>query len=113
MDLKATSTVMTLLSVAALLETGGDAIIRAGLGVPNPFVRAVLFLVGAVILFTYGYLVNASSWDFGRLLGIYIVFFFVVAQVLSWAVFHHQPSRAILLGGALIVPGGIIIAVNP
>lgn len=108
-----TGTVITLLLIAASLEAGGDAVIRIGLHAPNPFVRTVLFLVAAVILFIYGYAVNASSWDFGRLLGIYIVFFFLIAQVMSWSVFHQQPSRAILLGGAFIIVGGIIISLNP
>ena len=99
--------------MAALLEAGGDAVIRTGLRTSSPLARAMFFLIGAVILFTYGYTVNASSWDFGRLLGIYIVFFFLVAQALSWAVFHQQPSRGILLGGAFIVVGGIIISVIP
>ena len=111
-DLKGTSTALSILLMAALLETGGDAVIRTALRAPNPFLKAAFFTVAAVILFTYGYVVNLPSWDFGRLLGIYIVFFFVVAQILSWAVFHQQPSRAILFGGALIVTGGIIISVN-
>ena len=113
MDLKGTGTIVSLLLMAALLETGGDAVIRTGLRTSSPFVRAMLFLVGAVILFTYGYAVNASSWDFGRLLGIYIVFFFLVAQVISWSVFRQPPSRGTLLGGAFIVVGGIIISVIP
>ena len=113
MDLKGTSTALIVLLLAALLETGGDAVIRIGLRASNPFLRTTLFTVAAVILFTYGYVVNLPLWDFGRLLGIYIVFFFVVAQILSWTVFHQQPSRPILLGGAFIVVGGIIISVNP
>ena len=43
--------------------------------------RALFWAAGALVLFTYGYVVNAPPWDFGRLLGIYVVFFFVVAQV--------------------------------
>lgn len=113
MDLKGMGTIMSLLFMAALLEAGGDAVIRTGLRTSSPSARAMFFLIGAVILFTYGYTVNASSWDFGRLLGIYIVFFFLVAQVLSWVIFHQQPSRGILLGGAFIVVGGIIISVIP
>jgi small multidrug resistance family-3 protein len=99
--------------MAALLETGGDAVIRTGLRVSNPMVRALLFVAAATILFTYGYVVNVPSWDFGRLLGIYIVFFFIVAQILSWTVFRQPPSAAILIGGAFIAVGGIIISVNP
>jgi len=113
MDLKGTGTALTILLMAALLETGGDAVIRTGLRASNLLVRPLLFLAGATILFAYGYVVNVPSWDFGRLLGIYIVFFFVVAQILSWTIFHQPPNRAILIGGAFIVVGGIIISLNP
>ena len=34
--------------------------------------------MGGLVLFSYGYLVNSPPWDFGRLLGVYIVCFFVV-----------------------------------
>ena len=70
----------------------------------------VLFAVGALVLFSYGYVVNAPSWDFGRLLGIYVVFFFVVAQLISWIVFHQRPSTGVLIGGAFIIIGGVIIS---
>jgi small multidrug resistance family-3 protein len=66
--------------------------------------------LGAVILFGYGYLVNAPDWDFGRLLGVYVVFFFVIAQLISWSVFAQRPTTPILLGGACIVAGGLIIS---
>jgi drug/metabolite transporter superfamily protein YnfA len=112
-DLKGTSTALAVLLMAAFLETGGDALVRTGLRASNPLLRTALFTAAAVILFTYGYVVNLPSFDFGRLLGIYIVFFFVVAQILSWALFHQQPSRGILFGGAFVVVGGIIISVNP
>jgi small multidrug resistance family-3 protein len=112
-DLKETGTALSLLFMAAVLEAGGDAVIRTGLNSSNSSLKRILFAVAALILFAYGYVVNAPSWDFGRLLGIYIVFFFLVAQILSWAVFHQQPSRAILFGGTLIVAGGIIISINP
>ena len=70
----------------------------------------VLFAAGALVLFSYGYVVNAPSWDFGRLLGIYVVFFFVVAQLISWIVFHQRPSVGVLIGGAFIIIGGVIIS---
>jgi len=54
--------------------------------------------------------VNAPPWDFGRLLGLYVVFFFVIAQLLSWLVFKQVPSTAILIGGTLIVTGGVVIS---
>ena len=54
---------------------------------------------------------DRASWDFGRLLGVYVVFFFVVAQLISWLVFHQPPSTAVLVGGAFIVVGGAVMTV--
>jgi len=55
-------------------------------------------------------MVNAPSWDFGRLLGLYVVFFFVTAQVIAWLAFGELPSRSLFVGGILIVSGGLVIA---
>ena len=66
--------------------------------------------VQGFILFAYGWTVNAPPWDFGRLLGLYVVFFFVIAQLLSWLVFKQVPSTAVLVGGTLIVVGGFVIS---
>jgi drug/metabolite transporter (DMT)-like permease len=64
------------------------------------------------MLFAYGRLINATRWDFGRLIGIYIVFFFLVAQVIAWLTFGELPSRGVWLGGALIVLGGALMAMS-
>jgi hypothetical protein len=104
------SAVLGWLFVSALLEAGGDAFVRAGLRTPSALTRALLFAVGGIVLFGYGYFVNAVPWDFGRVLGLYLVFFFVVAQLISWLVFGQPPSRGVLLGGVFIVLGGVIIA---
>lgn len=98
-----------MLLLAAILEAGGDALIRTGLDTPSLVRRLMLFLAGGLILFTYGYAVNAPRWDFGRLLGIYVVFFFIAAQVISWLAFGQKPSLPICVGGALIVSGGLLI----
>jgi small multidrug resistance family-3 protein len=98
------------LLLAALLEAGGDAVVRVGLRSSTVGPRLLWFFAGAILLFSYGWMVNAPSWDFGRLIGVYIMFFFLVAQVLSWLVFHQKPSPALLLGGGFIVIGGIIIS---
>jgi len=101
---------LPLLFVAALLEAGGDALVRVGLHA-SPTARRLIFLAaGGLILFAYGCVVNAPPWDFGRLLGIYVVFFFLVAQVISWLVFGHPPTRAVWVGGVFIVIGGAIVA---
>src|SRR5437762_14335566 len=103
------TTLLVLLS-AALLEAGGDAVVRLGLRASTTFVRASLFLIGGLILFTYGYVVNAPAWDFGRLLGVYLVFFFLIAQLISWIVFYQRASAAVFIGGVFIVTGGIMLS---
>jgi drug/metabolite transporter superfamily protein YnfA len=101
---------LLLLFAAALLEAGGDALVREGLQASTPAMRVSLFLAGGVVLFAYGYLVNTPSWSFGRLLGVYVVFFFFIAQLISWVIFHQRPTTAVLIGGAFIMAGGIIIS---
>ena len=103
-------TAIALLAAAALLEAGGDAIIRAGLKTQGISARLALFLLGALVLFAYGYTVNAPSWNFGQLLGLYVVFFFLAAQLIAWLAFAQAPNGAVLLGGILIISGGLVIA---
>src|SRR5438067_2766493 len=104
-------TAILMLLFAAILEAGGDAVVRLGLRQSPHNLRWLTFAAGAVILFAYGVAVNAPNWDFGRLLGLYVVFFFVVAQVMSWLVFHQPPSLSTIIGGALIVTGGVVLGI--
>ncbi len=94
------------LVVAALLEIAGDAAIRRGL-----MQSAWKWLVvGGVTLVAYGFAVNANrAILFGRLMGLYIVVFFLVSQVLSFMLFDERPPPSLTLGGALIVSGGLVI----
>ncbi len=110
MDIKQTNVTLALLLTAALLEAAGDAAVRLGLHASNTLTRTAMFVIGAGVLFAYAYVVNAPPWDFGRLLGVYVVFFFVVAQIVSWIIFHQRPSNTVLIGGAFIITGGIIIS---
>jgi small multidrug resistance family-3 protein len=96
---------LAFLILAALLEVGGDAFIRWGLKGG----RILGFIMGAVVLFTYGVIVNTPKWDFGRLLGIYIVIFFVVSQFLSVVVFHEALRLPTLIAGIFIASGGIVL----
>ncbi len=105
------ATAIPILLLAAILEAGGDALMRAGLHRNLAWQRALLFAFAAVVLFAYGWTVNAPPWEFGKLLGVYVVFFFLVAQVLSWLVFKQTPSLAMAIGGLLIVAGGVVISV--
>jgi small multidrug resistance family-3 protein len=98
------------LLLAALLEAGGDALIRSGLHAHALPIRLALFALGSLTLFCYGYVVNTPAWDFGRVLGVYVVCFFVVAQLISWLAFDQPPSRSVLVGGAFLVVGGAIMS---
>ena len=104
------TTALLILFVAAVLEAGGDALVRSGIHASVSGTRFLFWLMGAVVLFSYGYVVNAPPWDFGRLLGIYVVFFFLVAQVISWAVFGQTPDRSVIIGGGFLVLGGLIMS---
>jgi drug/metabolite transporter superfamily protein YnfA len=99
---------LLLLVLAASLEAGGDAMVRAGLRASGA-VRTGWFFAGAIVLFSYGYAVNSPKWNFGQLLGVYVTLFFLVAQLIAWIAFHETPSRAIVAGGVLILAGGAVI----
>ena len=104
------TTAIIVLLFAAALEAGGDAIIRVGLHTNTAWHRYAMFAAAAIILFAYGLTVNAPPWDFGKLLGLYVVFFFVIAQLISWLFFKQLPSPLVHIGGSLIVVGGIVIS---
>jgi drug/metabolite transporter superfamily protein YnfA len=99
------------LLLAAVLEAGGDALVRSGLHTTSTAPRVAFYALGATLLFSYGYMVNKPAWDFGRLLGIYIVFFFVVAQAISWLVFNQRPATPVVVGGAFVVAGGVVMSI--
>jgi drug/metabolite transporter superfamily protein YnfA len=103
------SLALLLLLVAAVLEAGGDAIVRRGLHAHGPAWRVGLILSGGAVLTAYGVAVNLPPWDFGRLLGVYVTLFFLVAQLINAVVFGVGPTPPILLGGALILAGGMIM----
>ena len=100
---------MLLLMLAASLEAGGDALVRKGLHGPALPTRLTFLASGAVVLFTYGVVVNLPPWDFGRLLGVYVALFFLVAQLINWLAFGVTPGLRILVGGVLIIAGAMVI----
>ncbi|UNC15753.1 hypothetical protein FE249_16735 [Acidiphilium multivorum] len=103
-----TAAILALLAAAATLEVGADALMRAALH-HHGLARAPFLAAGILVLAAYGLVVNLGPWDFGRVLGVYVVLFFLVAQLVNWLGFGLRPSPAILLGGALICAGGLVM----
>lgn len=104
------SIALSILFAAATLEAGGDALVRAGIHSSTPAARGAWLLAGGGVLFLYGYVVNTPPWDFGRLLGVYVAMFFVVAQAISWIAFGQKPAPTVLIGGVFILVGGYIVS---
>ena len=101
----------SLLVLATTFEVTGDAIIRIGLR-PNPIpIRIMLMLGGGAILYGYGLTLNLAPLDWGRLIGAYVATFFVVGQIINLVVFGTAPTLPIVIGGAFILTGGVIITV--
>jgi hypothetical protein len=97
------------LAFAAFLEVSGDACFQSGLYQSTGVDRALWFVGGTAVLASYGLFVNLPQWDFGKLLGIYVVLFFLIAQIVAKVRFHQSPTTPILAGGALILAGGAVI----
>jgi len=98
-----------LLAVAAFLEVFGDACFQSAMYQSTGVKRAGWFVAGSLVLIFYSLFVNTPKWDFGRLLGVYVVLFFVVAQIVAKVRFGQSPSPPVYAGGALIVLGGAVM----
>lgn len=97
------------LLIATTFETFGDATVRLGLMRTAWLPRLSLFLGGAALLFGYGFSLNLAPVEFGRLAGLYIATLFVVWQTVNFIVFRALPGVPIVVGGAMIVLGGLIV----
>src|SRR6516162_6280241 len=100
---------LAVLLLAAFLEAYGDSCFQQGLYRASGIARYSAFVLGALTLALYGLTVNTPSWDFGKLLGLYVVLFFLVAQVLAKVRFQQSPTMPVLVGGTFIVAGGAVI----
>ena len=110
MTLQTRLIIVGFLILATTLEVTGDAIIRIGLGRDVVAVRGAYFAAGAVLLFGYGLSLNLAPIEFHRVAGIYIATLFIVWQIVSFLIFRSVPTIPILIGGALIIVGGLIVA---
>ncbi len=90
---------------AALLEVGGDAVVRSGLRGSQPLAIAL----GCLLLAAYGVMVNLVKWDFSRLLGVYVAVFATVSICWGRFLFREEVPAVVWLGLSLIVAGGLLI----
>ena len=95
--------------IATICEVSGDALVRMGIYNHAGLVRGVLMLIGAVLLFIYGFSLNLAPVPFGQIVGIYISTLFIVWQVINFLAFRDVPTLPIIIGGVLIIAGGAII----
>jgi len=105
---------MTLLAwmifaAAAVLEVGGDAVVRKGLRG-----HEVLFvLAGAVMLGCYGLVVNQVKWDFAKLLGVYVGVFALVSVLVGRYFFKEAVPFSTWIGLGIILAGGLVVQFGP
>jgi hypothetical protein len=100
------------LLLAATLEVLGDAFFQSGLHRSTGPARVLPFIAGAASLILYGAMVNVPRWNFGKLLGVYVALFFLVAQIVAWVRFDEIPAPRMILGGAFILAGGAILGLG-
>src|SRR5262245_28951096 len=85
---------LVVLLVAAVLEVGGDALIRRGLRTSG----AIVVVLGFLVLGSYGVLINLLNLDFSRLLGVYVGVFALLSVAAGRFVFAERISPATWLG---------------
>lgn len=91
--------------ISALLEVGGDAMIRRGLRSAGTI--SILFGIG--MLGIYGLVVNMVKWDFSKLLGVYVSVFALISIAWSRVILKEHIPASTWLGITIIVIGGLII----
>ncbi len=102
--------VIGLLILATTMETAGDALVRIGLYDRIGFSRIPMLALGAVLLFGYGLMLNLAPLPFERVVGLYIATLFIIWQVVSYISFRAVPNMTIVIGGAFIIVGGLIVS---
>ncbi len=90
---------------AAILEVGGDAVVRRGLRGNS----LLIILVGCAMLGSYGVVVNTVRWDFSRLLGVYVAVFAVISIFFGRFVFEENIPNTTWIGLIVIIFGAMII----
>jgi len=87
------------------LEVGGDAVVRKGLRSGS----LAIIALGCVMLGSYGVVVNSVTWDFSKLLGVYVAFFALLSVLYGRFLFDENVPVSTWAGCSLIVAGGLLI----
>ena len=90
---------------AAVLEVGGDAVVRKGLRGSG----LIIIVLGFAMLGCYGVVVNMVKWDFSKLLGVYVAVFAIVSILFGRFVLKETVPLATWIGLMVIICGGMII----
>src|SRR5262245_42099962 len=104
MKLKNTIEIAVMLG-SALLEVGGDAMIRRGLRGGG----LALVVLGFVTLGSYGLLLTSLEVDFGKLLGAYVGVFAFVSLLWGHLVFRERVSVQTWVGLGVMLLGSLIL----
>ncbi|HTQ80613.1 MAG TPA: hypothetical protein VMM92_11490 [Thermoanaerobaculia bacterium] len=94
---------------AAVLEVGGDAMIRKGLRGGGLFWQ----VVGCLVLAAYGIVVNKLSLNFAKLMGLYVGAFALVSVLTALLFFHERIPLSTWVGVLVILGGGLLIQFGP
>jgi len=97
--------VPAILLAAALLEAGGDAVVRKGLRGSGLLVIAA----GMLLLGCYGVVVNMVKWDFSKLLGVYVGVFALISVLTGRFLFRENIPFSTWLGLSIVIVGGLVI----
>ena len=91
--------------IAAILEVGGNALIRRGLRASG----AAFVVLGFLVLGSYGVIVNLLDLDFSRLLGVYVGVFALVSVVAGRFLFAEQIAPTTWIGLCVVLAGSAIL----
>ncbi len=100
---------LVFLVIATTLEVNGDALLRTAMFDQTGMLRAGTMLLGALLLFGYGFTLNLAPLHFGQVVGLYIATLFIVWQITNFFAFKTVPTLPIIVGGLLIIMGGAIV----
>lgn len=95
--------------IATIFEVAGDALIRKCIYNYEGPTRILFFIIGAILVFCYGFSLNLAPVEFRQVVGLYIATLFIVWQIGNYISFKTLPNMPVIIGGILIVTGGLIV----